>query len=176
MWLLLCHGFVSVVARRDDPNLVLVRARRREHLDHFIARLDPKPELIPSPQADYRWWALLPRADLADLLVGVAEGDGLRSDTSRLRLQPPALTATGACCTTSARLRSLEPCSPHSCTEDTRSARGATMTDMDEFDPLLATAEGFSGYEAAGSTLQALEPYQRLMAHVGATGSPGATR
>jgi len=60
MWLVTTQGFYSVVAHRDDPERLLVRARVREDLEALraqIAGIEP----VEMPDADYRWRAEVTR-------------------------------------------------------------------------------------------------------------------
>ncbi len=72
MWLVTTQGFYSVVADRDDPHRVLVRARTRadiEALGEQIPDLDP----FEDPEADYRWRAFIDRADWERAVVRLTE-------------------------------------------------------------------------------------------------------
>src|SRR3954471_19209671 len=71
MWLLTTRGFYSVVARRDDPSLVLVRARVQDDLE---ALRDLAPSLDPwyDPTRDYPWRAELPRDEWAGVAAALA--------------------------------------------------------------------------------------------------------
>ena len=60
MWLITTRGFYSVVEHRDDPDLLLVRARTREDLEALRDVL-PDLDVFSDPSADYRWRALVPR-------------------------------------------------------------------------------------------------------------------
>ncbi len=62
MWLVTTQGFYSVVAHREDPDTLIVRARSREDLE---ALRDQVPDLEPfeDPSADYRHRAYVTRAE-----------------------------------------------------------------------------------------------------------------
>ena len=74
MWLFTRYGFFSVVqARRvengkvvvePDPETLMVRARRREHLDALLERFDSLAdlEITESPGTDYRYRMIVPRS------------------------------------------------------------------------------------------------------------------
>ena len=72
MWVFSKIGFVSVVAHRELKGMLLVRARLREDLEHVAARLTEAgvtgAECEESPQADYRFRLVCPRAAMAELL------------------------------------------------------------------------------------------------------------
>lgn len=67
MWLVTKYGFYSVVAHRDDPDLVLVRGRNETDLEHLRGfgqgRGIQMPEIVVTPEADYGCRIFLPRAD-----------------------------------------------------------------------------------------------------------------
>lgn len=67
MWVFLNTGPVSVVARQDDKSVVLVRARRREHLEAALGDWDG--EIIETPNADYRFRAFLAKSTWAEILT-----------------------------------------------------------------------------------------------------------
>ena len=62
MWIVTTQGFYSVVADRDDPDRVLVRARVREDLE-ALKRQIPDLEIFEDRDADYRWRARVSRED-----------------------------------------------------------------------------------------------------------------
>lgn len=74
MWLLTVQGFYSVVAHRDDPDKLLVRARARDDIEALREQI-PALEPFEDPDADYRHRAVVSRAEwvaaLAQLVAGV---------------------------------------------------------------------------------------------------------
>ena len=60
MWVLTTQGFYSVVAHRDDPGQVLVRARTRQDLAALAAQIDDL-DITHTPGADYPWRAVVRR-------------------------------------------------------------------------------------------------------------------
>ena len=72
MWLLTTQGFYSVVAHRDDPDELLVRARTREDIEALREQI-PGIEPFEDRSADYRHRAVVSRAEwvaaLAQLVV-----------------------------------------------------------------------------------------------------------
>jgi hypothetical protein len=64
MWIFLDRAFLSIVADRDDPDRLLVRGRFPED----IRRIFPDAEVTETPAADYRFRALLPRAEVARVI------------------------------------------------------------------------------------------------------------
>lgn len=59
MWIFLPNSVISVVAHREAKGYLLVRARKREDLDAFLAPiaggLGDEVVEIPPPDADYRF-------------------------------------------------------------------------------------------------------------------------
>ena len=66
MWVFLNNAFLSIVADRNDPDRLLVRAR----FSNDIKAVFPEADVTETPDADYRFRAFLPRtfvsARLAD--------------------------------------------------------------------------------------------------------------
>lgn len=69
MWIFTPFGFFSVVAHRDDANMLLVRARVRSDLQSFVARVPKhrRPRIVTLQVADYRYRIELPREQVAKL-------------------------------------------------------------------------------------------------------------
>lgn len=61
MWLLTSIGFFSVVAHRDEPNTVLIRARRREDLEALRRGYLPDIEILENAGSDYAFRAFVER-------------------------------------------------------------------------------------------------------------------
>ena len=56
MWLFTQDGFLSIVRHRDDPEVLLVRARDRASLEEFGAKVGlPAAEIVTLPETDYRY-------------------------------------------------------------------------------------------------------------------------
>lgn len=66
MWLFTQHGMVSVVQHRDDPTLLLVRAREPE----VLKELCPDKRIIKTPIADYRYRVMIDRDGFWDVMIG----------------------------------------------------------------------------------------------------------
>jgi len=58
MWLFTLNSFVSVVRHREDPELLLLRARRRDDLIELLGKRREK-EVREDLQADYRYRVIL---------------------------------------------------------------------------------------------------------------------
>lgn len=79
MWLYTKYGFFSVVCAREgdgahgnpvDPRRVMVRARRREHLEHLLSEV---PGVHQSVGTDYRYRVFLPKDAWAAIARALAE-------------------------------------------------------------------------------------------------------
>lgn len=61
MWLFTSLGFFSVVAHRDDPDTMLVRARVRADLEALREAHLPDVDIVETRDRDYRFRALVAR-------------------------------------------------------------------------------------------------------------------
>tara|TARA_R100001163_G_scaffold19085_1_gene16851 strand:- start:909 stop:1235 length:327 start_codon:yes stop_codon:yes gene_type:complete len=64
MWVALTEGWLSIVAHRDKPDHLLVRARNPKH----ITRTFPDAEMYTNADADYPFRADVLRADVIDFM------------------------------------------------------------------------------------------------------------
>ncbi|UTI65197.1 hypothetical protein NBH00_03065 [Paraconexibacter antarcticus] len=64
MWLFTPTGFLSVVADREHPGNLLVRARARADIEAFVA-VTAAPPPTERPDRDYRWRTSVPAAVVA---------------------------------------------------------------------------------------------------------------
>lgn len=71
MWVFLNTGPVSVVAHKDKEGVLLVRARKREHLEAALGDVDA--EIFELPSADYRFRAEAPARDWSARLAQLTE-------------------------------------------------------------------------------------------------------
>jgi len=69
VWIYTVSGFYSIVEDRDDPDLLLVRARVKGD----IQRLWPQAEVAFTPDHDYAYRCLLPRR-----IVGHAVSEAIK--------------------------------------------------------------------------------------------------
>lgn len=71
MWVATTQGFYSVVAHRDDPECVIVRARTRDDIEALRRQI---PDLKPfeDPSADYRHRAIVSKAEWVVALAELA--------------------------------------------------------------------------------------------------------
>jgi hypothetical protein len=71
MWLCFNNAFVSAVAHHSQPDMLVVRARMKEHLENLFP--DMKDRIIMAPERDYRWRVLVDRKQFADLVASRIE-------------------------------------------------------------------------------------------------------
>ncbi|NUP04596.1 MAG: hypothetical protein HOW73_00865 [Polyangiaceae bacterium] len=69
MWIFLPQGFVSVVADRNDPTRLLVRARARADLEKLTQSLEIRPTISHTPHADYPYRLTIEREKLSALIA-----------------------------------------------------------------------------------------------------------
>lgn len=65
MWICTSSSFISVVASRDTPNLLLVRARVKGHIE----RVFPTAKTFTDADADYRYRAFIDRTEVAKVVA-----------------------------------------------------------------------------------------------------------
>lgn len=70
MWIFLSDAFLSVVAHREDPDILLVRSR----VEGDIERAIPGAVVFTDDQADYRYRSHVTRKRLGEALAAQAEG------------------------------------------------------------------------------------------------------
>jgi hypothetical protein len=83
MWICSTIGFFSVACAQKadgslDPDTVMLRARRKAHLQGLQSRF-PKIsglEILVTPRNDYRYRLILPKADWAGMLADLAMEQG----------------------------------------------------------------------------------------------------
>ena len=77
MWLMTKHGFYSIVEKR--PGEFHVRARERQDLENLLSVLswrlyDRCPEIVETPEADYRYRFVTSRKPVSFLMSKLADG------------------------------------------------------------------------------------------------------
>jgi hypothetical protein len=70
MWLGHSNGWLSIVAHRERPNDLLVRARRDKHISSFW----PDVEIKFNADADYPYRSVISRDDVADVVMKYING------------------------------------------------------------------------------------------------------
>lgn len=69
MWICLNNSFLSVVQNRDDPSILLVRARVAGHIE----RVFPDAKVFTDPKADYLYRANIKRQVVAKTVAASIE-------------------------------------------------------------------------------------------------------
>lgn len=69
MWVFMSNSFLSIVAHRDNPNLLLVRARAAGDIEAVF----PEATVERTPKADYLYRASLPRSVVSAALAAEVE-------------------------------------------------------------------------------------------------------
>lgn len=64
MWVCFNNAFVSAVENRNDKSQLVVRARRREHLEELF----PDENIIEAGSTDYNWRVFVPKEKFAELV------------------------------------------------------------------------------------------------------------
>jgi hypothetical protein len=95
MWIFTRIGFFSAVENTQDPATLLVRARVRADIEHLADRLREQGcpcEVRETPDRDYRWRLIVPKAVFAEVVGALAAGidypnfkDAVHEGTSRDR-------------------------------------------------------------------------------------------
>jgi hypothetical protein len=89
MWVFTTIGFYSAVA--SSPGTVMVRARDKTHLEVLIEKhLSSKPEIITSPNADYRYRIIVPKTDWITAMIGLTtdvDYSNFKDETHRIQGQ-----------------------------------------------------------------------------------------
>lgn len=68
MWIFTQLGFFSVVAHREKPGVLLVRARVRSDLETLAARAKKCPSVTELDDADYRFRAEFQKKDFSAII------------------------------------------------------------------------------------------------------------
>jgi hypothetical protein len=69
MWVFLSRSFLSIVAHRDKPNHLLVRARIKGDIEAVF----PNAEVFTDDTADYLYRAVITRAEVGEKMKEVTE-------------------------------------------------------------------------------------------------------
>lgn len=67
MWIATTEGFISAVQHRDDPNLMMVRARSLADLDTIF----PDSPVTPMDDSDYPFRVTVTREHFAEIVCGL---------------------------------------------------------------------------------------------------------
>ncbi|HVB79843.1 MAG TPA: hypothetical protein VNE82_07830 [Candidatus Binataceae bacterium] len=69
MWIFLNDAFLSVVAQRDRPNHLLVRARLKGDIQRALKNTGSKFTVRHTPEHDYQYRAVVPRSVLTKAMA-----------------------------------------------------------------------------------------------------------
>jgi hypothetical protein len=65
VWIFAKAGFLSIVQHRDQPDMLMVRARVKGDIEHFF----PSAKVIRMEDADYLYRTILPRNTVAAVIA-----------------------------------------------------------------------------------------------------------
>ena len=108
MWIMLDKGFISMVQHKDDPDLMLVRARVGADLANVFG---DDIDIVEDPSADYLYRAVVTRQRVAETLRDAVLARTAPSTAKTSPWSAPPPTSTGTTPTT-ARGRRWLGCSP----------------------------------------------------------------
>ena len=80
MWLFTQRGFFSIVAHRDDPDFLIVRARVKGDIENYW----PQAKVSETPNADYLFRAVLPKEVVAERIGKIVSTLDYRSEERRV--------------------------------------------------------------------------------------------
>ena len=69
MWIFTSNGMISIVRHRAKPQMFMVRARQPE----VLKKLFPEFEIEETPEADYRYRAIITQSDMIELITDELE-------------------------------------------------------------------------------------------------------
>lgn len=117
MWVITPElGFVSVVAHRDDPGKLIVRARAREDLVALVARIGAgQPEIVEHGpgESDYPFRIFVTRAQWGSVLLDLAASIDYDNMKNRVLQGPDGSKRFGIYTRVWTVLRSLMPSEYH---------------------------------------------------------------
>ena len=67
MWISTNKGFISIVRDRQNNDVFIVRARRKQHLEEIFPEF--KSAIIENRRADYRWRVFIKEQDVMVLIA-----------------------------------------------------------------------------------------------------------
>ena len=70
MWIFMSDSFLSIVAHRDDPELLVVRARSEGDIEQVF----PAAKVLHTPFRDYAYRTFLPRPIVAEAMAAYTAG------------------------------------------------------------------------------------------------------
>jgi len=89
MWIMTTYGFFSVTQSQDDHNVLMVRARRREHIDKLqhAFKVLKGLKVVDWPNRDYRFRLFVDRADWKKVMVGLIDDTDFSNFKSEVKLR-----------------------------------------------------------------------------------------
>lgn len=81
MWIFFNDAFLSIVAHRHQPDMLLVRSRARGDIE----RVFPDADVSHSPDADYAYRATLAREEVAKAIASQIESIGYPNFKSSIK-------------------------------------------------------------------------------------------
>jgi hypothetical protein len=69
MWLFTRHAFLSIIQHRDQPDMLMVRARVKGDIEHYF----PDASVIRLDDADYLYRAVIPRKAVVAVMAKAVE-------------------------------------------------------------------------------------------------------
>ena len=95
-WLCFNDAFLSVVNHRDDKDLLVVRARRREHLTNVFGK---DAQITVTPERDYKYRVIAERKKVAEIVAArINQIDyGNFKDSVGLMASMHSMSGSGAC-------------------------------------------------------------------------------
>ena len=74
MWVMTTDGFFSAVQHRDEPNILLIRARSRADLENLADRIGlDESKIVVDTKADYLFRVFVPRQAWITYLTSASE-------------------------------------------------------------------------------------------------------
>ena len=78
MWIFSKEGFISVVAHRDDKDILLIRGRVKEDIEDIVNEVEKitgnRPEIIELIQADYFYRIFISRSIFKKIMTSKIDG------------------------------------------------------------------------------------------------------
>ncbi len=109
MWIASKLGFFSIVAHRDQPGQVMIRARIKGDLENLLADVWPKPPIFDTPVADYRFRVIMPKLDASFLISDLVASIDYSNFKDTVADQPDQLDKLPAYSSLWGNLRRLQP-------------------------------------------------------------------
>ena len=95
-WLCFNDAFLSVVNHRDDKDMLVVRARRREHLANVFGK---DAQITVTPERDYKYRVIAERKKVAEIVAAgsMRSTMGISKTALGLMASMYSMSGSGAC-------------------------------------------------------------------------------